>query len=64
MVKTSLARDYRTSALMGIAVDTFMAIAAKNADVGAVRLVVPALTTKEENGKYISDSSTHEEYLA
>ncbi|KAH6722202.1 hypothetical protein BKA61DRAFT_729578 [Leptodontidium sp. MPI-SDFR-AT-0119] len=64
MVKTSLARDYRTNAFMSVAVDTFMAVMAKSTEVGAARLVVPALTTKEENGKYISDSQSHEEYLA
>ncbi|KAL2073339.1 hypothetical protein VTL71DRAFT_10663 [Oculimacula yallundae] len=63
MVKSSLGRDNKTNALMGVAVDTFMTIAAKSTEVGAVRLVVPALTTKEENGKYISNSQTHEDYL-
>ena len=64
MVKSSLGRDYKTNAFMSISVDTFMTIMAKSTEVGAARLVVPALTTKEENGKYISDSQSHEEYLA
>ena len=64
MVKTALGRDYRTSALMGVAIDAFMTVATKSTEGGARRLVVPALTTKEENGKYISDSQSHEEYLA
>ncbi|PVH84573.1 NAD(P)-binding protein [Cadophora sp. DSE1049] len=64
MVKTSLGRDYRTSALMGVAIDVFMTIATKSTEGGARRLVIPALTTKEENGKYISDAQSHEEYLA
>ncbi|KAH7356822.1 hypothetical protein BKA65DRAFT_215551 [Rhexocercosporidium sp. MPI-PUGE-AT-0058] len=64
LVKTSLARDYRTNVIMSTAVDAFMTVIAKSTEVGAVRLVVPALTTKEENGKYISDSQSHEDYLA
>ncbi|KAK0107279.1 hypothetical protein ONS95_003979 [Cadophora gregata] len=63
MVKSSLGREHITSAIMGVAVDIFMAGAMKSTEGGARRLVVPALTTKEENGKYISDSQSHEEYL-
>ncbi|XMA13449.1 hypothetical protein WAI453_006240 [Rhynchosporium graminicola] len=63
MVKSDLGRDYKTNFLMSIGVDTFMTLAAKSTEFGAVRLVVPAMTTKEENGKYISNSQSNEEYL-
>ncbi|CZT00694.1 related to alcohol dehydrogenase homolog Bli-4 [Rhynchosporium agropyri] len=63
MVKSDLGRDYKTNFLMSIGVDTFMKLAAKSTEFGAVRLVVPAMTTKEENGKYISNSQSNEEYL-
>lgn len=63
MVKSDLGRNYRKNALSAAAIDVYMFICHKTTEVGARRLVLAAMTTKDENGKYLSDLPD-EEYNA
>jgi len=62
MVKSDLGRAYKTSALLSFAVDMFMTLAAKTTEGGARSLVLSALTTPEENGKYFTNYQSDEDY--
>ena len=55
MVQSELARDYRSNALMGILIEGFKYIAMKRTEDGAIRPVLAAMTTEQENGKHLSD---------
>ncbi|KAE8452795.1 hypothetical protein EG329_013067 [Mollisiaceae sp. DMI_Dod_QoI] len=63
MVKSELGREYRTGILMSAGIDTFMNIVSKSTEGGARTLVLAALTGKDENGKYITNYQSDEEYL-
>jgi hypothetical protein len=62
MVKSDLGRDYKTNALASFGVDMFMNIVSKSTDGGARTPVLAALTTPEENGKYITFYQSDVEY--
>ncbi len=63
MVKSELGREYRTGILMSAGIDTYMNIVSKSTEGGARTLVLAALTGKDENGKYITNYQSDEEYL-
>lgn len=63
IVKSDLGREYKTNFLISAGVDAFMNLAAKSTEGGARTLVLAGLTTKEENGKYITHYQSDEEYL-
>lgn len=54
MVKSDLARDYRINSIASFGVDMFMNVVSKSTNGGARTPVLAALTTPEENGKYIT----------
>lgn len=62
LVKSDLGRAYKTSALLSFAVDMFMTLAAKTTEGGARSLVLSAMTTPEENGKYFTNYQSDEDY--
>jgi hypothetical protein len=62
MVKTDLARDYKKNFLMSAGVDAFMTLVMKTTEGGARSTVLAGLTTPEENGKYITDYQSDEDY--
>lgn len=62
MVKTELGRGYKTNFLMSFAVNTFMNIVMKTTEGGARSVILAAVTTPEETGKYIRHYGTEEEY--
>jgi hypothetical protein len=47
---------------MSLAVNGFMTLAAKTTEGGARTLVLSALTTPEENGKYFTNYQSDEDY--
>jgi hypothetical protein len=54
MVKSDLGRGYKTNFFFSFGVDMVMNVMAKSTEGGARSLVLAALTTPEENGKYIT----------
>lgn len=62
MVKTDLARDYRKNALISVGVDVVMAVVMKTTEGGARTPILAAITTPEENGKYITHYQSDEDY--
>jgi hypothetical protein len=62
MVKTDLARDYKKNFLMSAGVDAFMTLVMKTTEGGARSTVLAAMTTPEENGKYITHYQSDEDY--
>lgn len=63
MVYSDLGRQYRNGVVMTYAVNSLMAFISKPTEGGARTLVLAALTTPEENGKYITNYQTEEEYI-
>lgn len=63
MVKSDLGREYRTNFLISAGIDAFMNLAMKSTEGGARTLVLAGLTGKGENGKYITNYQSDEEYL-
>ncbi|RFU26032.1 hypothetical protein B7463_g10300, partial [Scytalidium lignicola] len=62
MVKSDLGRAHRTSFLMSLVVDIFNNVMTKSTKGGARSIVLAALTTPAETGKYIRHYGTEEEY--
>ena len=62
LVYTDLGRDYKTSMIMTAAVNTFMSVLSKSSEGGARTPVLAALTTSDENGKYITHYQADEDY--
>jgi hypothetical protein len=62
MVKTDLAREYKTNMLMSMAVNGFMTAIMKTTEGGARTLVLAATTSPEENGKYITHYQSEKDY--
>ena len=62
MVATDLGRAYQTNFLFTHSINAIMAIIAKPSEGGARTLVLAALTTADENGKYITHYQSDEDY--
>lgn len=62
MVKSDLARDFKTNMLMSVAVNAFMTLAMKTLEGGARTPVLAAMTSPAENGKYITHYQSEEDY--
>ena len=62
MVKSDLARDYKTNAIASFGVDMFMNVISKSTEGGARTSVLAALTTPEENGKHITFYQSDADY--
>jgi hypothetical protein len=62
MVKSDLGRAYKDSILMAYGVDLFSYLVMKRTEDGARSLVLAAMTTPEENGKYITHYQSDEDY--
>jgi ABC-type sugar transport system ATPase subunit len=61
-VSSDLGRQYKTNIAMILATNAFMTILAKPTEGGARTLVLAALTTAAENGKYITHYQSDEAY--
>jgi len=62
MVKSDLARQYKTNILLSLGVDMIMNLAMKRTEGGARSLVLTVMTKPEENGKYITHYQSDKEY--
>lgn len=62
MVKSDLGRSYKTGFLISFGVDMFMYLVMKPTEGGARSLVLAAMTTPEENGKYITHYQSDADY--
>lgn len=62
MVYSDLGRQYKSNFIMTFAVNTFMTLLAKPTEGGARTLIIAALTTPEENGKYITHYQSEADY--
>ena len=62
MVKSDLGRSYKTNMLLSFGVDMFMYLVMKRTEDGARSLILTAMTSPEENGKYITHYQSDEEY--
>ena len=61
MVKSDLGRQYKNGVLLSFGVDLFMYLVMKRTEDGARSLVLTAMTTPEENGKYITHYQSDED---
>jgi hypothetical protein len=61
-VKSDLGRSYKTNILLSAGVDLFMYLVMKRTEDGARSLVLTAMTTPEENGKYVTHYQSDEDY--
>jgi hypothetical protein len=61
-VKSDLGREFKTNFLFSLGIDLIMTVISKTTEAGARSLVLPALTTPEENGKYITHYQSDEDY--
>lgn len=64
MVKSDLARQYKTNFLLSFGVDMIMNLVMKRTEGGARSLVLTVMTKPEENGKYITHYQSDGEYKA
>ena len=62
MVKSNQARHFKTNAAVGVIADVYMTLCCKTAEGGARTVLKAALTTKEENGLYVTDTQSDEDY--
>ncbi|KAL3422437.1 short-chain dehydrogenase [Phlyctema vagabunda] len=62
LVKSDLARQYKTSYLLTAGVNLFQAVLSKSTEGGARTLVLSGLTPASDHGKFIKHYSTDEEY--
>ncbi|TVY16932.1 Short-chain dehydrogenase/reductase tropG, partial [Lachnellula arida] len=62
LVKTDLAREFKTNFLMSMAVNGYMNVMSKTTAGGARSLVLTALTPPEDNGKYITHYQSDKDY--
>lgn len=60
MVKSDLAREFKTNVLMAALVETYMIVMSKTAEAGARSIVLAAMS--KENGLYHTDYQSNEEY--
>jgi hypothetical protein len=62
LVKSDLGRQYKTNFVVSFLADSVMSIISKSTEGGARSLVLAAMTTAEENGKYITHYQSDEDY--
>jgi len=62
MVKSDLAREYKTNVFISILADIFMTLIMKNTEAGARSLDLASTTTSSENGKYYTNYQSDEDY--
>lgn len=62
MVATDLGRAYMTGPVLTFLINSMMSMIAKSGEGGARTPVLAALTTPEENGKYITNYQSDEDY--
>ena len=62
MVKSDLGRQFKDGVLMTLAADLFLNLVPKRTEDGAISLVLTAMTTPEENGKYITHYESDKVY--
>lgn len=62
MVKSDLGREYKTNFLFSFGIDMIMNVIMKSTEGGARSLVLAALTSPEENGKYITHYQSDVDY--
>lgn len=62
VVKSDLGRQYKAGMVMSFGVDVIMTLIAKSTEGGARSLALAAMTTPEENGKYITHYQSDDEY--
>ena len=62
MVTTDLGRAYQTNFILTHSINLLMAVVAKSSEGGARTPVLAALTTADENGKYITHYQSDENY--
>ena len=62
MVKSDLARDYKTNFVFSLGIDLIMNLLFKSTEGGARTPVLAALATPEENGNYYTNYQSYEDY--
>ena len=62
MVKSDLARKYKTNIVFSVGIDLIMNLLFKSTEGGARTPVLAALATPEENGNYYTNYQSYEDY--
>lgn len=62
MVKSDLGRAYKTNFIFAFGIDMIMNMIMKTTEGGARSLVLAAMTSPEENGKYITHYQSDADY--
>jgi hypothetical protein len=62
MIKSDLARGYKTNAAFSLGIDLIMSLFFKTTEGGARTLVLAALATPDENGNHYTNYQSYEDY--